>query len=551
MAVLEADDLQVLHVKCTPRRRPGKATRAPPEPIDLDADFSGKASKRFAKVRREISTNRKKRNIVDVEELQPVLQPVPQPVDLEDEDRVIETCTSYEEAFLGYQPKVPRLPEVSAPVMVPSRLLPSHPAQSTGPQAFVVGRTPKAAKAPKAPSRGLPSSKRPRLERPSISMDSTTPSGATEEHSERSERSLVVESLTAELPKEFLVPEVEVEEKAPAEVKTPEAVDTSSKISFDEEVQEQLPAVPYSQVYVERLRNSADEEYCSVCREEIQADQLRLGYTPHTGHEARWLHVRCIADDGLQMEPGDWLAFSQAVSDEERQRVLTILSIRRPAHVTLPPLSPRLWCHSPAISQRWQRCTVPRAGAARPLSRLSPRYVAPVLSAVSQQARAVLLRERNRRLLQARQVMPPVIPLRRSGNGPSVVARRAQVTATSRRPSNQDTQSTSAPENRGRRQWHRKSALGTRAKELFAAAPVVVLEKDRSEEEPCVICHESLLAGDEVRRLPCCHTFHRSCIDRWLRLKAVCPLDKLTVDQMLSQSTCLSRPTEAASSSQS
>eukprot|EP00438_Fugacium_kawagutii_P031900 Skav221910 [mRNA] locus=scaffold3925:93700:93939:- [translate_table: standard] len=63
----------------------------------------------------------------------------------------------------------------------------------------------------------------------------------------------------------------------------------------------------------------------------------------------------------------------------------------------------------------------------------------------------------------------------------------------------------------------------------------MILAKDWSSEEPCIICHENLLKGDEVRRLPCLHSFHRSCIDRWLRLKAVCPLDKLSVKELLAQ----------------
>lgn len=47
----------------------------------------------------------------------------------------------------------------------------------------------------------------------------------------------------------------------------------------------------------------------------------------------------------------------------------------------------------------------------------------------------------------------------------------------------------------------------------------------------CCVCMEALAAGDVVRQLPCAHTFHKHCADRWLldaqRYKArSCPLCK-------------------------
>mmetsp|Transcript_49370 Transcript_49370/g.159356 ORF Transcript_49370/g.159356 Transcript_49370/m.159356 type:complete len:340 (+) Transcript_49370:40-1059(+) len=45
----------------------------------------------------------------------------------------------------------------------------------------------------------------------------------------------------------------------------------------------------------------------------------------------------------------------------------------------------------------------------------------------------------------------------------------------------------------------------------------------------CAICHESLLAGQVVRRLPCEHLFHDVCILPWLRRRAVCPLDRIAL----------------------
>ena len=43
------------------------------------------------------------------------------------------------------------------------------------------------------------------------------------------------------------------------------------------------------------------------------------------------------------------------------------------------------------------------------------------------------------------------------------------------------------------------------------------------------MCLERLLKGDEARRLPCAHTFHRTCIDSWLLVKRKCPLCNLNI----------------------
>lgn len=40
----------------------------------------------------------------------------------------------------------------------------------------------------------------------------------------------------------------------------------------------------------------------------------------------------------------------------------------------------------------------------------------------------------------------------------------------------------------------------------------------------CTICLDSLVEGDEVRRLKCGHVFHAECIDSWLVKVAACPL---------------------------
>lgn len=49
----------------------------------------------------------------------------------------------------------------------------------------------------------------------------------------------------------------------------------------------------------------------------------------------------------------------------------------------------------------------------------------------------------------------------------------------------------------------------------------------------CCICMETIVAGDVVRRLPCCHLYHSTCIDQWLGVKGVCPVDQRAVKDMV------------------
>ena len=50
--------------------------------------------------------------------------------------------------------------------------------------------------------------------------------------------------------------------------------------------------------------------------------------------------------------------------------------------------------------------------------------------------------------------------------------------------------------------------------------------RGRDAENPveCVVCLDAIREGEPVKRLPCGHVFHSSCIDPWLmEEKAVCP----------------------------
>lgn len=434
-------------------------------------------------------------------------RPKPKPViELDDEDRVIETCSSYEEAFFG-KPQTSKSPSTKDDVIFVVSKAPAPP--------------PEPPTAPPMTTRRLPPA-------PSLSLLALSLKAWRQSQPKAPKPLQPLSCVT--LPKELSLPAAPVAPVAVADHVQPQ--EKPEVVRFDEDPEELLPQVPYSQAYVERLRNSsAAHGVCCVCTAPFVPGELRFGYVAEMSdsqrEQAKWLHSRCLGDEELQMAPGEWVAVSLLVTNDELQRLMAILSIRRSSHVRRP----KLWCYPPAIRQGWQRWAVPRNGAARPVP--GPRYTAPLLSLVSQQARAVLLRARQRRSQSYGTATSATVQRRPAigTTGPSLVARRAQVTATSRRPA---TSSAPDPPER-RRQWRRQNALGDRAQEFFAAAPVMILTKDWSSEEPCIICHENLLKGDEVRRLPCCHTFHRSCIDRWLRLKAVCPLDKLSVQQLLSQ----------------
>ncbi|KEP65812.1 UNVERIFIED_CONTAM: zinc finger, C3HC4 type (RING finger) domain-containing protein [Hammondia hammondi] len=66
---------------------------------------------------------------------------------------------------------------------------------------------------------------------------------------------------------------------------------------------------------------------------------------------------------------------------------------------------------------------------------------------------------------------------------------------------------------------------------LIDLLPTSAFDQSRSanlsdEAKRCSICFEDYEHGDELRRLPCTHVFHKNCIDVWLRRSFVCPICK-------------------------
>jgi len=46
----------------------------------------------------------------------------------------------------------------------------------------------------------------------------------------------------------------------------------------------------------------------------------------------------------------------------------------------------------------------------------------------------------------------------------------------------------------------------------------------------CCVCLEEVCREQQVRTLPCLHTFHADCAENWLKKKKVCPLCQFSID---------------------
>ncbi|KAL9258542.1 E3 ubiquitin-protein ligase-like protein [Drosera capensis] len=77
-----------------------------------------------------------------------------------------------------------------------------------------------------------------------------------------------------------------------------------------------------------------------------------------------------------------------------------------------------------------------------------------------------------------------------------------------------------------------KNVDGTAAGECLCVA--VGAEKERAisgEDAACCICLSKYANNDELRELPCDHLFHKECVDKWLKMNALCPLCKAEVGE--------------------
>lgn len=267
---------------------------------------------------------------------------------------------------------------------------------------------------------------------------------------------------------------------------------------------------PAASFYVEYVQPGMEPPRCSFCHRALGLGQMRLGYAPCDSAtppgmlppRPRWVHaLRCARRAHLVVrQTAERVAFSPALSALDRGQVLEELSqlaaISPPSSPSgrsrLPsPLAARVrpWPYQPAVVQGWAQQPVPDRRAPRP-----PRTPPP--TPVAAAARAAMARSLvGAGALHVQEVLAQLLS--------EVVRQRPD----------------------------EEAAAAEETSALLAAVPAFTLGARAP--ELCVVCREPMLPAERCRRLPCLHLFHQECIDRWLRVKATCPLDKMRLSEML------------------
>ena len=72
---------------------------------------------------------------------------------------------------------------------------------------------------------------------------------------------------------------------------------------------------------------------------------------------------------------------------------------------------------------------------------------------------------------------------------------------------------------------------------IGARLPTRVYAKPRAggTELTCAICLEDVAEGEVVRSLPCLHSYHGSCVDRWFEHSVECPVCKCDVNALMNK----------------
>ena len=254
---------------------------------------------------------------------------------------------------------------------------------------------------------------------------------------------------------------------------------------------------------------------CSSCREFFLPGQLRLGFLLHSAQddEAIWMHApRCLRRGNFEVSLLESVAFDTDLSDQVRARVLEELAAinarhtearwpgqaraavqaTKPWHCNIQRLDERM---EPAWSVAWSVVRVPLPVVqSEPASR-------PGLAARA--ARSTLHAAHEARWAAIDAQLERADELTRDDQIPDALTQLAPA---------------SRPDD---------------INDLLASVPCQKLEV--ACQEPCAVCYEEMVVGEEIRRLPCLHNFHRACIDRWIKVKATCPLDNLNVRDLIAK----------------
>ncbi|KAF5178649.1 E3 ubiquitin-protein ligase ring1-like protein [Thalictrum thalictroides] len=52
---------------------------------------------------------------------------------------------------------------------------------------------------------------------------------------------------------------------------------------------------------------------------------------------------------------------------------------------------------------------------------------------------------------------------------------------------------------------------------------------EENSKDPCTVCMEELMTGEDLAVMPCLHVFHKECIGQWLKTTNTCPLCRFTM----------------------
>lgn len=73
--------------------------------------------------------------------------------------------------------------------------------------------------------------------------------------------------------------------------------------------------------------------------------------------------------------------------------------------------------------------------------------------------------------------------------------------------------------------WAARASIGGEAEDATGGGG--------DEHARCAVCLEHYQAGDSVRHLPCLHSYHTPCIDKWFEASVECPVCKHDVNQLM------------------